>query len=607
MINEFIMYIRSLIFLMSLVLVAACGRDVHDGDSRPSAGLSMLTLEELLDESGGPDTSDSLEHHVRRAVSDRHYGYVRERRFSEGLAFLDSLERIPYIKEHCQYELLSGKAGLNQLAGNNDEALRYAREYEKLPANPEKDAYIREMEIISGVYMYCGNDLNKAISALEKAVEVYRQGGRFNLMIRIISRLGSYYRMVGEYEKAAMANQEAIGSYNDSLPAQNVVIAYGEQSNLYGELEIYDRALEMNRKAQHYSLRSGSFGLGDLYRYRADLFMKMADSDAACMDSVFHYLHLAGEESARQGSYKGVFVNNVQLAAAYMRRPDSLRKALPLLRSIAPDTLRMPQWVKYEFCRQFGSALCLAGDEPQGISLIRRAAAGFSEMKMQEEEHEVNGQLADYYRERGDMDEYVRYHTRNRLIGDSLKRNEALLKAAAANIRFEIDRIEEENRMLSAQMERQRMRQRHDVIIIAVLVLLVVAVAACLLYFRRKLNARNRELTAKVREKASNDNISALHNLTVHTILKREDEQQFRQSFARIWPDYLPTLRRDFPQITRNEELLAMLIILNHSTDEISLILGINRNSVNVIRSRMRKNIGLAKEQSLDDLLRSYL
>ncbi len=594
------MHIRPLIFLLLLALAGACGHIAADGNGHASGDLSSLTLEELLREAESPDVPDSLALYVRRAVSDLHYSYVPERRFAEGLACLDSLERHPYVYEHCQYELLSGKAGLNQLAGNNDEALRYAREYEELPANPDRDAYIREMEVISGVYMYCGNDLNKAVDALEKAVDAYRRGGSFNLMIRIMSRLGSYYRMAGEYEKAVAVNQEAIDSYNDSLPAQNVVIAYGEQANLYGELGIYDRALEMNRKAREYSLRSGNFGLGDLYRYRADIFMRMGGNETASMDSVFHYLRLAGKESARQGSYKGVFVNNIQLAEAYLRHPDSLRKALSLLQTIAPDTLRMPQWVKYEFFRQLGSALIMDGDDTEGIVLVRRAAVGFAEINMPEEEYEVNRQLMDYYREHGDKTEFMRYYSRNQLFADSLNRNEALLKAAAANIRFEIGRIEKENKDLSAKVEEQRRQQRYDIVIMSVLVLMVILAVAFLLVFRRKRNLEKKE-------EALNGRVSALHNLTVQTLLKREDEQQFRQSFAQVYPYYLPTLRRDYPQLTRNEELLAMLIVLNHSTDEISLILGINRNSVNVIRSRMRRNIGLAKDRSLDDLLRSYL
>ena len=116
---------------------------------------------------------------------------------------------------------------------------------------------------------------------------------------------------------------------------------------------------------------------------------------------------------------------------------------------------------------------------------------------------------------------------------------------------------------------------------------------------QRTTDGRNRTAMAT-------NNLNSIRQLTVQSLLSREDENTFRRSFATIHPSYLPKLRESYPQLTRNEELLAMLICMNQSTDEIALIMGINRNSVNVVRSRMRKNIELPKEKSLDEVLKQY-
>ena len=60
-----------------------------------------------------------------------------------------------------------------------------------------------------------------------------------------------------------------------------------DNADTYAELGMYDQALEMNKKAQYYSMLKDSFGLGDLYRYRAQIFRNMNQKD-----SVFHYLRL---------------------------------------------------------------------------------------------------------------------------------------------------------------------------------------------------------------------------------------------------------------------------------------------------------------------------
>ena len=537
-------------------------------------------------------------------------------------SYMDSIGNHPLIREHCPHELLSFKAGLNQLYGNNPEAVRLAEDYLQLPVCTSANDFIRQAEIISGVYMYSGNNLPKAIQILEKAIDVYRKGGNFPNMLRIMSRLGIYYHLSGEYEKAIATNQEAIATYNDSIAPGNVVIAYGEQANLYAELGMYDQALEMNKKAQYYSMLKDSFGLGDLYRYRAQIFRNMNQKD-----SVFHYLRLGEKLSMIQNSFKGVFVNKVETVNSYLDYPDSLEKALQLALSICPDTVRMPQWAKYQLNLHLGRALLQTGKEQNGIRLIDRAAQDLINMKFMEG-RDANEILMDYYLAKGMNDDFARCYIRNRQFADSLDNNEKKRAVAAANIRFDANQKEKENKLLSAQVQWQQQQLFYNICISITLLLLLITTTAYFIIRRKAnhqliennkreiqtlitrqqdLNRRNEQLTEEIERAMATNNLNSIRQLTVQSLLSREDENTFRRSFATIHPSYLPKLRESYPQLTRNEELLAMLICMNQSTDEIALIMGINRNSVNVVRSRMRKNMELPKEKSLDEVLKQYL
>ena len=460
------------------------------------------------------------------------------------------------------------------------------------------------------------------IQILEKAIDVYRKGGNFPNMLRIMSRLGIYYHLSGEYEKAIATNQEAIATYNDSIAPGNVVIAYGEQANLYAELGMYDQALEMNKKAQYYSMLKDSFGLGDLYRYRAQIFRNMNQKD-----SVFHYLRLGEKLSMIQNSFKGVFVNKVETVNSYLDYPDSLEKALQLALSICPDTVRMPQWAKYQLNLHLGRALLQTGKEQNGIHLIDRAAQDLINMKFMEG-RDANEILMDYYLAKGMNDDFARCYIRNRQFADSLDNNEKKRAVAAANIRFDTNQKEKENKLLSAQVQWQQQQLFYNICISITLLLLLITTTAYFIIRRKAnhqliennkreiqtliarqqgLNRRNEQLTEEIERAMATNNLNSIRQLTVQSLLSREDENTFRRSFATIHPSYLPKLRESYPQLTRNEELLAMLICMNQSTDEIALIMGINRNSVNVVRSRMRKNMELPKEKSLDEVLKQYL
>ena len=638
------MNIRKPLFLL-LLFVGACSTDSHSPSAedvgqwqqtaeklttllkeekfRETENLTKTKIAELLENANDTEENDTLIKYARQILSISYYNYLKSKQFRSGIEYMDSLSQISFIQENCKHELLSARASLHQMYGNNEQAIKLADEYLQLPDYEDADRFIPQAEIVSGVYIYSGNDIPQAIRILEKAVKAYRQGGKYQNMLRIMSRLGIYYRLIGEYEKAVAINQEAISSYTDSIAPPNIVIAYGEQSNLYAELGMYDRALQLNTEAQRYSLMKDSFGLGDLYRYRASIFGQTGNKD-----SIFYYLNQAEKISALQGSFKGVFVNKVTTAEAYLEYPDSVQKALTLALSICPDSSRMPKWAKYELELHLGRALLQTGKAVQGIPLIEKATQGFIKMDMKSREQKANDILMDYYLDMNMKDAFIRCYRRSQTFTDSLNLAEKMRAVAAANIRFDTERKEKENTLLSAQVKLQKQQLFYNICIsITLLLTLIISVAYFinkrkanrlllekhkqeikkLITRQQELNRRNEQLTEQIEQAMATNNLTSIRQLTGQNLLSKEDENDFRQSFAVIHPLYLPRLREYYPQLTRNEELLAMLICMNQSTDEIALIMGINRNSVNMIRSRMRKNIGLAKEESLDEVVKQFL
>ena len=638
------MNIRKPLFLL-LLFVGACATDSHSPSAedvgqwqqtaeklttllkeekfRETENLTKTKIAELLENADDTEENDTLIKYARQILSISYYNYLKSKQFRSGIEYMDSLSQIPFIQENCKHELLSARASMHQMYGDNEQAIELANEYLQLPDYEDTDRFIPQAEIISGVYIYSGNDIPQAIRILEKAMKAYRQGGKYRNMLRIMSRLGIYYRLIGEYEKAVAINQEAISSYTDSIAPPNIVIAYGEQANLYAELGMYDRALQLNTKAQHYSLLKDSFGLGDLYRYRAAIF-----GQTGIKDSIFYYLNQAEKISALQGSFKGVFVNKVTTVEAYLDYTDSVQKALTLALSICPDSSRMPQWAKYELELHLGRALLQTGKATQGIPLIEKAAQGFISMDMRSGKQKANNILMDYYLSMNMNDAFVRCYKRSQTFTDSLNLAEKMRAVAAANIRFDTERKEKENTLLSAQVKLQKQQLFYNICIsITLLLTLIISVAYFinkrksnrlllgkhkqeikkLITRQQELNRRNEQLTEQIEQAMATNNLTSIRQLTGQNLLSKEDENDFRQSFAVIHPLYLPRLREYYPQLTRNEELLAMLICMNQSTDEIALIMGINRNSVNMIRSRMRKNIGLAKEESLDEVVKQFL
>lgn len=76
-------------------------------------------------------------------------------------------------------------------------------------------------------------------------------------------------------------------------------------------------------------------------------------------------------------------------------------------------------------------------------------------------------------------------------------------------------------------------------------------------------------------------------------VLKSEELVKFRRSFMAVYPNYLADLHQRCPDLTRTDELIAMLLRLGLCNDDIALALSVTKGSVNKARTRMRRRLGL--------------
>jgi DNA-binding CsgD family transcriptional regulator len=102
------------------------------------------------------------------------------------------------------------------------------------------------------------------------------------------------------------------------------------------------------------------------------------------------------------------------------------------------------------------------------------------------------------------------------------------------------------------------------------------------------------------------DNRQELETLTPQ-ILQTDGETKFRQCFELLYPLFLPRLREKVPSITRREELLSMLIVLNQDNKRIAELLAIAPRSVLMLRHRFRQKIGMSTELSLENFIEEIL
>lgn len=91
--------------------------------------------------------------------------------------------------------------------------------------------------------------------------------------------------------------------------------------------------------------------------------------------------------------------------------------------------------------------------------------------------------------------------------------------------------------------------------------------------------------------------------LTKIKINKNLDWKEFNARFTSVNKVFYKSLSEKFPELTRRDHRLCALIKLNFSSKEISSLLGISSESVNTSRYRLRKKMGLKKDDNLFDVI----
>lgn len=88
-------------------------------------------------------------------------------------------------------------------------------------------------------------------------------------------------------------------------------------------------------------------------------------------------------------------------------------------------------------------------------------------------------------------------------------------------------------------------------------------------------------------------------------ILTENDWQLFKSFFEKSHPRFLFNMRKKHPELSSAEERLLLLIKLNFSRQEVAATLGISPESVKKARQRLRKRLGLEKDDNLESYVRS--
>lgn len=93
----------------------------------------------------------------------------------------------------------------------------------------------------------------------------------------------------------------------------------------------------------------------------------------------------------------------------------------------------------------------------------------------------------------------------------------------------------------------------------------------------------------------------------IQTALGSEEEwQEFKTRFEQVHQSFFDNIKADYPQLSANDLRLCAFIKLNLSSKQIASLLNIAPSSVDISKYRLKKKLGLEKEDNITDCIIKY-
>lgn len=571
------------------------------------------------------------------AIRNLMFTYNNSRRIVEGHEHFVRLREMnhPILSAYCRREILICDAQMLQTLGRRAEACQLLDQAMSIHENDDLSSELF-CTIAAGItYMTVDSTETRAEPTLLRAVQAMRNGAYDDtgLYPQAMANLANIYIRKNEFEKGISLCQEVLEQSEKSQNPRGIMLAAINLCGNYYELNFYDKALYYNDLGlEQFTPDNDTWGMAaSLYERRAGILKAMGKTDSA-----FIALNLADSFYIKATNPRGHIRVMLEKLDIRTDMPDSLTNVLADFEKIKDE---VPGYMYLSYYMNYGKAMYTAGRYKEAIPLLEEAVRLAIIRQDMETENHNNRLLLDSYHKAGMMSAARELLPRYNMIIDSVTHEKSIRESIASHIRYETEKVEQENRLLSTQIalrnsiiriytvsaiaflffilllamwfrSRHRALKLHHQLDVKELELASIRLEEKekqlkrIISSRHELHERNKELLHRLNEIQVSDQSGNRLNELMETLspamLTSKEEKEFRAAFSEIYPLALPRLRKACPGITKNEELLSMLIFINQTTDEIARILGIASASVTRIRYRLRPKLNLPEKASLD-------
>ena len=470
-----------------------------------------------------------------------------------------------------------------------------------------------------------GEPVDSCIAVQLQAVEELRRGESPDNAVAVLEQMGFFYYIKDDLKQALRYYREAADSLRSNpelYTSEGVIQLYGDISLLYSRVGIDDEAFRYSDSALTASRRMDGLLMSDVYKMRAGLWLEVNNVANAlkCYDLADSAIDNGKTNAAKD--YLHAMVNAERgycLVENFGDNPDSVRKGARLLEEAIRGYGQQTDTVLHSF--SLGTAYALMGRSEEGIERMEKSLEDARADDDKESMYFMMGGLMREYNRLGMFGKMSAMYPEYEELKDSMMSMQKTDYIVGATVRYEVQEAIRAREI--AEMQLKAARDRGVWISLLSLMAVGAVLATVLTIYRRYSRLRrkreeDRSHISRLTEQHSAliERVDTLESdlrarrdsnnelLLTPQLIAGERQGAFRRAFGVLYPGFIANLKELVPELTYNDELLAMLLYLGHTTDEISVYLGISRASVNSARYRLRLKAHLDKGDDLDEFIK---
>jgi len=492
----------------------------------------------------------------------------------------------------------------------------------------------------------CGN-FKDAIICYEKALAIAQKSDMKSEVAYCYNNIGNVYRKQGNLIKAMDSYEKAFTRFsemNDELSGSdcltNIGNLYLDKGDPFRALDYYNRAIHPAKvKADNYRMISRYQNLADAYSMLKDY-----QNSSLFLEKAINLAEKSDDKLQLASCYAQVgnlhIVNGLQdIGISY------LKKSIELFHSVGSKSEEAESLVKLANAELKEGKI---NDAFQHAEEGERLATNTGTIKII---FSASSCLAALWERKGDTQKSLSYFKKAFKLKDSLfsvEKNRAIEEIEAG---FTRTRLESENKLLAqtGKLQQQSLRIRNILVFSLSLCLFLSMLVIWLVYIRHidsksiakreevvrqkeieKLNEnllfKERELTSKTLYITQKNNllqklIEELGELkdepgnTRNKVDRLQHElknelspnswKEFEVQFNDVHPGFQNQILEKFPDLSPTERRLCAFLRLDMNTCEIASLTGQSFKSLEVARTRIRKKLGLSREENLTNFIAS--